>query len=375
MKINILEFADLINKDDFIDTIIRFSDKTLFHIDVCTRGKPPNIAKPFFAEESRVFEFKKSGKLAVFSTAWKLSRLLRKWEVTLLHAHHFDQIIIGWLATRLYGKTKLVIGRHYSDSIYRMPDGIKKRIYFWLEKKANLAAERIIVPSKFIKDILVNRQKINEGKVDVIYYALNPDKYILPESKSIDELRVELGLDGKFVISTFARLHEEKGHRYLVEAIDSVREKVKGLRVLFVGEGPERRKLEELIQRYKLQDIILITGWRQDVLNLMQLSDIVVQPTLQEAFSQVMCEAMILGKPLVMSNVSGAVDLIENGKSGMIVDKGNPDKLAEAILKLYDDPILSNEMGKNANDRIKKLLPINEVIKQYEISFLKASNV
>ncbi|MCV5959949.1 glycosyltransferase, partial [Escherichia coli] len=79
---------------------------------------------------------------------------------------------------------------------------------------------------------------------------------------------------------------------------------------LLVGEGPERQNLERQIKELALEGNVILAGWRRDALTIMAAADAVVQSTLQEAFSQVMCEAMWMGKPLVMTDVSGAADVI-----------------------------------------------------------------
>ena len=72
--------------------------------------------------------------------ACRLASLLRRWRADVLHTHHYDQAVIGWLATRIYRKTRLVIGRHYSDSIYRSTTGLKRKTLLALEQMVNRAA-------------------------------------------------------------------------------------------------------------------------------------------------------------------------------------------------------------------------------------------
>src|SRR5262249_19194528 len=144
----------------------------------------------------------------------------------------------------------------------------------------------------------------------------------------IQRVRTELGLEGRFVLGNFARLHEEKGQRVLIEALASLRPRYPQLTLVVVGEGPERGALEAQVRDCGLDDRVRFLGWRHDAMMLMAAVDVVVQPTLQEAFSQVMAEALWMGKPLVITDVSGAPDIIRDGRNGLLVPRGNAPALA-----------------------------------------------
>ena len=110
-----------------------------------------------------------------------------------------------------------MLGRHYSDTLYRLPSGLKSRIYVALEQIANHRASRIVVPSTFVRDLLVQRQRIGSEQIDVIHYGFQPKKYLV-DSGDIAELRQDLGLTGAYTLATFGHLHPEKGHRFLLRA-------------------------------------------------------------------------------------------------------------------------------------------------------------
>jgi glycosyltransferase involved in cell wall biosynthesis len=373
--IRVLQFADIINRYDFIDTIVQYADPEKFEIHVCVRSEEHNIATPVFKDTVRYQLLKGKGKKKLFATAWKLSRFLKKWNIDILHAHHFDQAIIGFLATKFYSKTKLVIGRHYSDALYRLPPGIKRKLLLKIEQKINRIASRIIVPSKYIYEILTQKQHIDSNKIDVILYGFDPKKYQVLSFDSIEAVRKEFAMENRFVVGNFSRLHEEKGHKYLIEAIRKVKDTIPELLVLIVGEGNERKNIEELVRKYELQNVVKLVGWRKDAMIIMKAVDIIVQTTLQEAFSQVMCEALWMEKPLVMTNVSGAVDIIQNEINGLIVSKANVQAIADAIDVLYQKPQLRTMLGNNGKKFIEQQLSISTVIKLYETSYSKTMGV
>jgi glycosyltransferase involved in cell wall biosynthesis len=346
--IRVLEFADVINRNDFIDTIVHYADRKRFEVSVCVRSEENNIARPQFPAGTKYKYLSGNSRRDAVATAWKLSRLLREWKIDILHAHHFEQAIVGWLATRIYRGTKLVIGRHYSDSLYRNPGWLKRKGLIAIEQRINRDCARMIVPSQMIFEILTGRQGIPAEKIDIVYYGFVPEKYVLPGENEIDAIRKEFSLNGRFTIANFSRYHEEKGHRYLLAAIAELRNDVPEVTALLVGEGPERRNLAKQIGELGIEENVILTGWRKDALTIMAAADLVVQSTLQEAFSQVMCEAMWMGKPLVMTDVSGAADIIENRKNGLLVPKANSESLEAAVRELYLDPEMRETIANEA---------------------------
>ena len=97
----------------------------------------------------------------------------------------------------LSARLRLVVGRHYSDSIYRSTTGLKRKILLALEQMVNRAASRIIVPSTYIREILTRRQGIDPAKVDLVPYGFVPEKYVPPHPDEVQHLRAELGLEGQ----------------------------------------------------------------------------------------------------------------------------------------------------------------------------------
>jgi glycosyltransferase involved in cell wall biosynthesis len=370
--IRVMQFADVINRFDFIDTLVHYADKSEFEMSVCVRTEEHNILAPEYSNGTRYKLLPGNSRRDAVQTAWRLSRLLRDWGVDVLHAHHFEQIVIGWLATRLQSGTKLVVGRHYSDSIYRNPNELKRKGLLALEQRINRDAARIIVPSKMIADILTERQGVDAGKVDVVHYGFVTEKYAAVSEAETAAKRGELGMDGRFVVGNFSRLHEEKGHRYLLEAAAIVRETIPELLVLIVGEGPDREDIERRISELELTETVRLLGWRKDAMAIMSAVDSVAQSTLQEAFSQVMCEALWLGRPLLMTDVSGVRDIIEDGVNGIVVPTADPSTLADGITRLGRDPEFRKRLGEKGRDFVNQNLTIDKMMPHYEKSFRRA---
>jgi len=369
--IRVLHFADLVNHGDFIDTVVRYADPARFAMSLCVRTPRSNIQAPEWLLQGKAIVLGGTSRARVPQATLQLAGLLRKHRIDLLHTHHFDQALIGAMAVRLAGRTRLVIGRHYSDSLYRIPPGPKRNALLRLEHWANAGARAIVAPSLMIEELLL-RQGVPGSRIFRVPYPVTPDRYCLPDDDELGRLRTAEGIEG-FAIGTFARLHEEKGHRHLLEAAAALMDGLPKLHFYLVGDGPERVGLADQINRLGLTHRVRALGWRQDGLSLMAAMDAVVQPTLQEAFSSAMVEAMWLGKPLVMSDVSGARDLIEHRRTGWIVPPGDPVALAAAIRELAHDPDAARAVGRLASRHVRDHLRLERIIPMYERVYESAS--
>jgi glycosyltransferase involved in cell wall biosynthesis len=371
--IRVLHFADVINRHDFIDVIVRRANPREFLIGACVRSEESNIASPGYRDANIPYWNIHAGSRPMLPAAvMRLAAILRRWRPDILHTHHYEQALIGWMATRIFPHTRLVIGRHYSDAVYLLPGRVRRNGLLRLEGIANRAATRIIAPSRMIFDILVQRQRMGSDNVDIIPYAFDAAKYTRPEDDAIRRVREEFDLQGRLVAGTFARLHWEKGHKYLLQSAVALRQKFPELLFLFVGDGPERPAIERQIRDTGLAGNVRLAGHRRDAMALMAATDFVVQPTLQEAFSQVMAEALWMRKALIITDVSGAGDILRNGENGVLVPKGNSQALAAAIERLATNPEERQKIAANGRSYVEENLTPERIIPFYERSYRDA---
>lgn len=167
----------------------------------------------------------------------------------------------------------------------------------------------------------------------------------------------DIGVGDDIVITCVAELHERKGHKYLFEAFNRLQKTIPStagrpsLRLMLVGRGPLERELKE---RYGQNPRIHFLGWRDDVPEILRASDLFVLPSLKEAFGLSVLEAMASGVAVVATDSGGVKDIIENGKSGLLVPPGNAEKLAEAISVLLHNPDQKRDIEKAALKRVRE---------------------
>ncbi len=373
--IRVVQFAGCINRYDFIDNIVQHVDPQRFSIGVVLGSDHCNIEVPVYPKHIPRWFVPWKPRRELMGPARRLARILRDWKADILHTHHYDEALIGWLATRLHRPTKLVIGRHYSDQFAYLPSRLKRTVLLAAERVVHRAATRIIVPSSSIREMLTQPHGVGGSKVDHVPYAFVAAKYAAPQSASRAEMRRELDVENRFVIGTFGRLIDLKGHRFLIEAMALLRARVPQARLLIVGEGVARANLERMIHDLGLGDVVRLVGWRPDAMAVMAAVDVVVQPSLTEAFSQTMVEALWMSRPLVMTDVSGVRDVIRNGENGLIVPPSDKHALDTAISRLAADKNLRESMASAGRAYVERHLSIASIIPRYERAYMRALGI
>jgi glycosyltransferase involved in cell wall biosynthesis len=162
-----------------------------------------------------------------------------------------------------------------------------------------------------------------------------------------ERIRRELGIDeDAFVIVNVARFEPQKGHFFLLQALKQLGERMKRRAVtLLVGIGIDREKIEAEVRRLNLQDVVLFTGYRRDVPDILAASNVSVMTSHYEGIPRALMESMALGKPVVATDVPGTRTLINAGQTGLLVTYGDVPGLADAILKVSMDPNFANHLG------------------------------
>lgn len=176
---------------------------------------------------------------------------------------------------------------------------------------------------------------------------------VVPNGVPIDERADGSGVtregSAPHVVLTTAQLRAHKGHEYLLEAA----RQIPNARFLFVGEGPERDRLESVARSLGVHDRVEFLGFRPDVRELLRGCDVFVLPSLDEGLPLSVLEAMTVGKPVVATRVGGTSEAVVDGVTGIMVEPRDPAALADAVRVILADPKLAARMGAAARELVR----------------------
>ena len=276
----------------------------------------------------------------------EIKEIILREKISLVHTHLYDGGKYGRIAARMAKVPGIV---HTAHNIY-----VKRRTkYHLINWLLSFFTDRIIAVSKAVKESLVRYDRINRKKIQVIYNGIDLSKFGGPLTKN--EVRAELGIKpDEYVIGVIARLEEQKGHRYLLEALSNIPEHLGSLKILIVGDGQLRSALEAETKKRALSSNVLFLGTRKPIAPILKALDLFLLPSLWEGFSMAILEAMAAGIPVIATLVGGAGEVITSGKDGLLIPPGDAQSLAEAIKDalLHRDKYL--EMARSGRERVRQ---------------------
>ena len=280
-----------------------------------------------------------------------LVRIIKFYKPVVVHFHFFPYIsLIPWI-THFMGVKKIVFTDHMSlkyprGRLSRLQRNIKARI---LTAKVS----KIIAVSKFVQDRMVHELGISLVKTNLLYNCINLQRFMKANPVTIrNEFKIS---PGKKIIVTVCWLIREKGVQYLIEAISIILKKGLGVKLIVVGDGPEKDALKKLSCELGLSDNVIFTGFRNDVENFLACADIFVLHSLwEEAFGLVLVEAMAAGKPIVATNLGAIPEIVVDRATGILVEPRDINGLAASIQKILEDKQLKERMGRQAQELAKR---------------------
>ena len=258
-----------------------------------------------------------------------------------IHSHLTSSSIYGSLLSMQTG-IPLVSSMHVMPEKSR---GIRRKM---LRQQLEILllrrhAARIIMVSAAARDAWIANGTFRPDRLHVIHNGI---PVIPTDTAARQRVRQKLGLEAdKTVIACISVMRPGKGLEYLLEAFARLRQP--GLRLLLIGDGPERYRLESLSGELGITDRITWTGFRHDTAHLLAASDLFVLPSLFDAFPTVLIEAMMLGIPVIASNTGGIPEIVQHDRSGLLTRPGSPFALQQAVNRLLEDPGLASSLAEH----------------------------
>jgi len=341
----------------FFRFIERDHDPESFPVTFCIVQPPGPVTNPTWEVKSHVASLGVVSRWRYPVAIHRLVRLLRRRQVAVLHAHLYEPTLIGVVAARLAG-VKVVFTRHHSDHNIRTG----KRRHVLLDALATRLADRVIAVSEATRELMVAVERAPGEKVITVHNGMDPIDS--PDPAVVERTRAEVNPDGRRVILMIARLHDEKGHRVLIDALPQVIESVGPVQVLLAGAGPHREEIAARIRDARLDAVVRLLGRRDDVPVLLALSALVVQPSLAESFGYALVEAMCLGKPIVASRCGGIPEVVGTD-AGLLVPMADPQALATAMIDVLRSPEMARRLGEAGRKRAQ-LFTSERMVRAYE---------
>ncbi|RKY31600.1 MAG: hypothetical protein DRP67_02330 [Candidatus Omnitrophota bacterium] len=315
-------------------------------------------------------DFRKIVKVRVLKKRWKfdpflffnLYREIKRERPDILHTIMFTSNTWGRICGILL-KIPAIVASERSMDLW------KRWYHFKIDKILGRFTRKIICVSEEVKNYYVNKTDIPEDKFVVIGNGVNLEEIEKVEFET--EKRKEFNIkQDDFVILTGGRLCKEKSIDFFLSMVPELKNKINNLKVLIVGEGEEKKNLYNIVEKLKIRDTVVFTGYRKDILSIIKISDIVVLTSKWEGMPNLILEGMGLKKPVISTDVGGCRELISDGENGFLIKYGDKRTFIEKIIFLYENPEVRRKMGENGYKRVREKFDLFKKIKEYEEIYL-----
>lgn len=308
----------------------------------------------------RLFRLRMAGDFNPF-TILRLYRIIRRNGIDIVRANMEKELRLGGIAA-LMARVPIIVSREVD---FPIKNKIINRYFY------NRVARGIMVNSHATHNtLLVSAPWLSDQAFEVVWKGIDTDHY---DKAGLSDLRGEFNIGVKDCVAGFVgRLDEQKGIPTLLVAMkDAIRENPR-LKLILVGEGNLRGMIDEFRRKNRLENHLIMTGFREDIPAVLRAIDFLVMPSYWEGFGYSAVEAMAAGKPVIGTATSSLPEIIEDGRTGILVPPRSAGDLAKAILELADDRRRQIEMGHAGRIRARKLFRLTSMVIKTESFFRSA---
>ena len=261
--------------------------------------------------------------------------------IQLLHTHGYKADLYGYVAARRSGKPIVAtchnwVGGTAALGIYNHLDRMTLKRFRGLAAVSESVAQRLIASG------------VSAQKIRTIANGIDVQAFERARPSAV------LDFDGSKVIGMVARLDLQKGFECLLRAARELCGAFPALKVVIVGEGPDRIAIESMIQRFELQSNVILAGQHSDMPSIYAAMDIFVLPSLNEGLPMTILEAMAASKPVIATRVGAIPKVIQDGETGLLVDPADSDGLRNALARLLADSDLCCRIGSAGHDWVSR---------------------
>ena len=302
-------------------------NKNKYDFLVCSLRDKPDDLLPDISIYTAVKKLNLNSRFNPF-IVFRLIRLFKEFKPDLIHTHLFQPRIYATIAYLFYRNSILITQKHNNVN------AIKHNIFLFLEMFCIFINKKVIAISESVKNSLIKFEHVSPKKIYVLPNCIDY-QHFNNTSISSEELNKR-----DIIVGTVGRLERQKGVKYLILAMKIILSRYPDAMLDIIGDGSQLPKLRKLAEKIGISNSVKFFGKFGDVKPFYNKMDIFVLSSIYEGFGIVLLEAMASGLPIVATNVDGIKEVVSDMKSGILVPSKNPQAIADAVIKLIENPQL-----------------------------------
>lgn len=349
-------------------TILRHINREKYDITICSLGGIGDIGKKIENVGFKVHCLNMPSNPYNILTTFSLFRYLLKNRYDIVQTSLFNANFHGRIAAKLAGIPHIISEEHSEHYQYNT---VKFLPYIWSDKILSMFTDRIICCSKAVMDSILEMEGLSKDKLQAILSVVNFSKLKITIDKK--EMRHRLGLNNSdIVLGNVATISPRKGHDVLIKAFKLIRESLPGAKLVIAGREDAQTKegLLKLIKEFNLSKDIIFLGKQENLADIFNIMDIFILSSFIEGIPLAVIEAMYMNIPVIATDVGGLREIIEDGKTGMIVPSNNPQAIVNSAIDLLSNRNKTAHIVRNAKElALNRFIPqryISEIEKCYD---------
>ncbi|MEW5706149.1 MAG: glycosyltransferase family 4 protein [Actinomycetota bacterium] len=302
-------------------------------------------------------------------SACLVASILRKIRPDILHVHGNKAALIGWLASRFCPPRCMVITIHnFLSGLDRNMGNLDQKpsalalVYKKASKSVLNAADLVIAVSTELGRYLKNEIGVRSNKVSIIPNGIDMKQWEAYRKSSFNARRILGFADNVKLIGTMGRLVPFKGHQVLLKSISRLIKKHSDMHLLVIGDGPLRDELIAQARALGISQNVKFLGFVDEPGQYLAALDVFVLASIAEPFGIAILEAMSLGLPVISTRSGGVVDIIEDRKTGLLVNPSDEASLADAIEELLNNKSLGKTLSQNGQKLVSEKFTIKAMV-------------
>jgi len=294
--------------------------------------------------------------------AFFLTRFCRRHQIDVVYAH-LETAGLPAVLAQYFIRAKVFACRHVIDEPYLFGN----RNFILLTKIVYRLARQVIVVSARCRDFMISFEKVNPAKIQVIHLAYDFALYQKPAPPEVTMIRNTFG--ARLLMLTACRLVEPKRAALAIQVTSALRKKNLDVKLLILGDGPQKEALQVLVETLDLSSCVFILGFKSNIIDYLEAADVLIHPSILDSSSVIVKEAGLLAKPIVACRGVGDLEeYIVNGQNGFLVSKENPvGEMEEAVEQIYYDPESGKENGRSLQASVINRFSISQIIYSYDL--------
>lgn len=299
--------------------------------------------------------------ISIFS----VRKIIKKYNPDIVYAHSSIAGAIARMAD--IGIENHLVYNPHGWSFNMQCKNIKKQFYRIIEKLMSHYTDIIVCISDAEKKSALNRKICNENKLHVIYNGIDINGYDLTQNRLSKET---IGIsEASFVVGTVGRLSNQKAPDVFVKAAALIKKEIPNAFFLMIGGGDKYDEIVNLAEYFGLQESYKIVKWVDNPIDYIRLFDVALLLSRWEGFGLVLPEYMLVGKPIVATNVDAIPWLIKDGKNGILIPVDDEEAVCKAVIKLYNDNDLYNRLADQGALDVLEKFNAKRMSEEYEELF------